>query len=938
MATLLPSLSSDEEDNVTKLVSKKESKRNKKGGNSGKLPNEDESVSSEEEVDEEFEFGGLLDEDHFNDCTSQVGSGSALLSLPENGQTGAWSYRKTLEMLEKQQDGKGDGVNQEERTHVASIIAAVRKNILKQRLASSTMPNISAGDEKQNDVEKDIESSDDESIESTSDNDESENDESEDDESEVDDVDSVDEEMDEDIVKERLTGRAQRERRNQQKLTEKNNQSNNEEKDQSDTSDETDSAGEEELDDSEDEENEEEKAEAVKAAAFFEDDNMNDGEYPQKIEMFSQLNLSRPLLRGVASMGFVSPTSIQARVIPLALAGRDICASAVTGSGKTAAFLLPVMERILQRHVGSKNASSTHCLILTPTRELAAQCVSMAMSIAQFTKLRSALVVGGTKNINAQAAELRTRPDFVVGTPGRILDHLTNSPGVDFDDLEFLILDEADRLLDLGFQEEVHEIVKACPCERQTLLFSATMSTNVDELIKLSLKRPMRIRVTDKNKKRNDAADSSVEVASRLEQEFVRVRSGNDGINREAMVLALLTRSFSKRVIVFFDTKADAHRLMIICGLSGIKCAELHGNLTQTQRLEALEAFREGDVDVLLATDLAARGLDISSVEVVINFEMPLNVNTYVHRIGRTARIGRQGKACTLISESRRQLMKEVMKDAEQKRRKTIISNHGKMKDIDTSTGLIRSRTIPPAVVHHFVAKIKSLEEKIKEVQQAEMVAKLDRIAEMEATKAKNMIEHRNEILSKPQKEWFASSKQKISSQDAYRLKQEEISAKIGTGKHRMTRKKRRLREAKEDLMRHQEDLMDHDEDKGVRLKNMASEKSQKSSARASKKAAARNEKRKDEQSHFDDDVERQRRLRETERKKRKNAFSSDSLGDGGLFEDENITYQKKQKDHEESRPKTSFEFTEFDPNKKMRKGGKRGTNRFKSKSKYRRR
>jgi len=876
------------------------------------------------------------DEDNLDTYTSQVGSGSALMSMPENGETGAWSYKKTLELLEKQQEGKDGNTPQSERTHVASIIAAVRKNILKQRRAPLTVEDVTEDGKNQ-----------DEGIHSNSSGDESNDSESEDDDSEDEDneVDDVDEEMAEDILKERLTGRAQKERRSQQKQqqTDDNDANDtNEEKDEADTSDDSDSADEEELDESDDEggdvENYEDQAEAIKAAAFY--DNAEQ-ENSQKIEMFSQLNLSRPLLRGVASMGFVSPTPIQARVIPVALAGRDICASAVTGSGKTAAFLLPVMERILQRHVGGRKSSSTHCLILTPTRELAAQCVSMSMAIAQFTKLRSALVVGGSKNISAQAAELRTRPDFVVGTPGRILDHLTNSSGVDFDDLEFLILDEADRLLDLGFQEEVHEIIKACPCERQTMLFSATMSTNVDDLIKLSLKRPIRVRVSDKDKNRSDAADSSVEVASRLEQEFVRVRSGNDGVNREAMLLALLTRTFSKRGIVFFDTKADAHRLMIVCGLSGIKCAELHGNLTQTQRLEALEAFREGGVDVLLATDLAARGLDISSVEVVINFEMPLNVDTYVHRIGRTARIGRRGKACTLISESRRQLMKGVMKDAEQKRRRALNSTRGKMKDIDTSTGLIRSRTIPPAVITHFVAKIESLEDKIKEVQQAEMVAKLDRIVEMEAMKAKNMIEHRSEILSRPQKEWFASSKQKISTQEAYRLKQEEIASKVGTGTHRMTRKKRRLREAKEDLMRHQEELMEQNEDTGDRFKNMATENSQRSSARAVKKAAAKNEKEKDDSSHFDQEMKRKSRLRDTERKKRKGVFASDSLGDSGLFEDENIAFQKKPKEHEEhekTEPKTSYQFTEFDPNKKLKKGGKKGINRFKSKSKFKRR
>jgi len=297
-------------------------------------------------------------------------------------------------------------------------------------------------------------------------------------------------------------------------------------------------------------------------------------------------------LKGIAAMGFVQPTPIQAAVIPLALAGKDVCASAVTGSGKTAAFLLPLLERLLYHAT-----SSSQAVILTPTRELAAQCLGMMTTLAQFTKLQATLIVGGAKNVNAQAAELRSRPDVIVATPGRLLDHVLNSPGVTLQDVEFLVLDEADRLLDLGFQEEVHEIVRACPIQRQTLLFSATMNTKVDDLVRLSLKRPVRVRISNTNEKN--------QVAPRLEQEFVRVRAGNEGINREGMLLALLTRTFTGQTIVFFDTKATAHRLMILCGLCGIHCTELHGNLTQPQRLTALEDFRQGHVDVLLATDLA---------------------------------------------------------------------------------------------------------------------------------------------------------------------------------------------------------------------------------------------------------------------------------------------------------------------------------------------
>ncbi len=223
---------------------------------------------------------------------------------------------------------------------------------------------------------------------------------------------------------------------------------------------------------------------------------------------FMELNLSRPLLRAVTKLQYQRPTPIQAQTIPLALQGRDVCASAQTGSGKTAAFLLPTFERLLYR----SNSGVTRVLIVTPTRELAKQIHSMATQLSQFTSMRLALVVGGL-SLKKQEVELRTRPDVVICTPGRMIDLLRNSLSIHVEDVEVLILDEADRLLDEGFKDEIHELVKFCPKGHQTLLFSATFSDAVDELVKLSLNRPVRV-----------AVDKVDETTDKLKQEFVRVR------------------------------------------------------------------------------------------------------------------------------------------------------------------------------------------------------------------------------------------------------------------------------------------------------------------------------------------------------------------------------------------------------------------------------
>ncbi|GAB4821500.1 hypothetical protein N2152v2_008546 [Parachlorella kessleri] len=443
-------------------------------------------------------------------------------------------------------------------------------------------------------------------------------------------------------------------------------------------------------------------------------------------QSFADLNLSRPLVKACQALGYASPTPIQAACIPLALTGRDICGSAVTGSGKTAAFSLPLLERLLHR---DRRVGATYVLVLAPTRELAVQVHSMITRLGQFTDIRAALVVGGL-SLNAQAAELKSYPEIVVATPGRMIDHLRNTQNIGLEDLQALVLDEADRLLEMGFAEEIREIVKMAPVRRQTMLFSATMTEEVKRLIALSLKHPVRL-----------AADPTAAAPQQLTQEIVRLKGGQ-AAHKEAMLLSLCARTFNTgRTIVFFQTKQKAHRLKILFGLAGLPpAAELHGDMTQAARLESLERFRKGEAAYLLATDVAARGLDILGVETVINFDCPAQLASYLHRVGRTARAGNRGRAITFVEDGDRALLKEVIK-------KTKVQ--------------MQQRQVPAHAVASWQDKVERLEEGVFQVIAEEREERALRKAEMEAQKALNMVEHEDEIRARPARTWFQTERQK---------------------------------------------------------------------------------------------------------------------------------------------------------------------------------
>ena len=282
---------------------------------------------------------------------------------------------------------------------------------------------------------------------------------------------------------------------------------------------------------------------------------------------FQTMSLSRPILRGLASVGFTEPTPIQAKTIPIALLGKDVVGGAVTGSGKTGAFMIPILERLLYR---PKKVPTSRVAILMPTRELAVQCFNVARKLASFTDITFCQLVGGF-SLREQEIVLRSRPDVIIATPGRFIDHMRNSASFTVDTLEILVLDEADRMLEDGFADELNEILTTIPKSRQTMLFSATMTSSVDKLIRVGLNQPVRLMV-----------DSRKQTVNTLTQEFVRLRPGRED-KRLAYLLHLCSTIYTSRCIIFFRQKKEAHRVRIIFGLFGFKAAELHGSMSQEQ-------------------------------------------------------------------------------------------------------------------------------------------------------------------------------------------------------------------------------------------------------------------------------------------------------------------------------------------------------------------
>ncbi|SDS43240.1 ATP-dependent RNA helicase RhlE [Halopseudomonas sabulinigri] len=369
---------------------------------------------------------------------------------------------------------------------------------------------------------------------------------------------------------------------------------------------------------------------------------------------FASLGLSDALVRAVAATGYTNPTPVQAQAIPAVLEGRDLMVAAQTGTGKTAGFALPVIERLFPAGHPDANhrraPKQVRVLVLTPTRELAAQVHDSIRAYAAELPLKSACVFGGV-GANPQMKAIAPGLDILVACPGRLLD-LVGQRAVDLSKVEVLILDEADRMLDMGFVHDVKKVIAKLPAKRQTLLFSATFSKDITDLANKLLNNPARIEVTPPN--------STVE---RINQKVYRVAAGH----KRALAAHLITQGAWEQVLIFTRTKHGANRLAEYLDKNGLPAAAIHGNKSQSARTKALADFKANKLRILVATDIAARGLDIDQLPHVINFELPNVSEDYVHRIGRTGRAGRSGEAVSLVSPDEDKLLRSIERMTKQR-------------------------------------------------------------------------------------------------------------------------------------------------------------------------------------------------------------------------------------------------------------------------------
>ena len=409
---------------------------------------------------------------------------------------------------------------------------------------------------------------------------------------------------------------------------------------------------------------------------------------------FAEFALDERILRAIHEAGYTAPTPIQAQAIPVVLAGHDVMGSAQTGTGKTASFVLPILQKILPL-ASSSTSPARHpvrALVLCPTRELAVQVADNAQTYAKHTPIRTAVVFGGV-DIKTQTPAVRAGVELLIATPGRLLDHLEQR-NVNLNQVQYLVLDEADRMLDMGFLPDLQRILNLLPKQRQTLLFSATFSGEIHKLAESYQNQPILIETAQRNA-----------TATNVTQAMYRVQDKN---HKRSALAQLLRQESVEQAMIFVNTKIEARDLARFLQRAQVNARALHGDQTQTERLATLDEFKNGSVPILVATDVAARGLDIADMPCVVNFDLPYNAEDYVHRIGRTGRAGASGRALSLVTEDDERLLSAIKKLTKQEFELQIVSKPERTRSRSTSerdeqgdhSAQARIRTIEKSAPH----------------------------------------------------------------------------------------------------------------------------------------------------------------------------------------------------------------------------------------------
>lgn len=446
---------------------------------------------------------------------------------------------------------------------------------------------------------------------------------------------------------------------------------------------------------------------------------------------FTNFSLSKLLIKGLSEMEYYTPTKVQEKVIPVALKGHDILVNSETGSGKTACFLLPIIQKI----ISTRNSNcSSHALILVPTRELALQCHEMLSQLSKYIDIAFLFFCGGM-SVENQMTQLKTMfPEIIISTPGRLIDMLYNYNSMTLEKINLLVLDEADKLLELGFKDAIMEILEIIKnnSNRQTMLFSATLNPKIIDLGKNVLSNPIKVKI----------AQSA--ILTNLNQSICRIRFTNMEENpfekRMSYLITIIKEEGLRRTIIFFNTKDECRKCHLIFNLFSLLSVELHSNIQQSERIKALDNFQKGNALFLLATDIAGRGIDIDKVKCVINFQMPLIGDRYIHRIGRTARKGYIGSAITICNDKDRFALKKLLK-----KEKIFIQ----LNSVKIDNAKIKN-------IYKFILKNKAeIDEKIREDKANRELQKV----EIDIDKTINMKMFQNEIQNRPKKKWYESKR-----------------------------------------------------------------------------------------------------------------------------------------------------------------------------------